>query len=93
MSYKIKEGLQSIPLGSEEGTVYFDAETQNTYVLDDVAADIIECFKKIRTYDEALNMLCALYHEDAAAIEPSFKGFIEQLIGQGLLLSAEDTCK
>ena len=45
-NYIVNQRMKETVLGKGEGTVLYDPETENTHILDDVAVDIIDLFRK-----------------------------------------------
>lgn len=90
MNFRKKEGLEEILLGDGEGTVFFDSDTGNTHVLDEVASDIFACFNTEGNVDEVIRMLADMYGEEPVNIEADVREFIDKLVRLGLLISEEE---
>lgn len=89
MEYIKKSSLEAISLGEGEGSVYFDSDTGDTHILDDVASDILTCFKTGSSIDIAVDNLANIYGTKRSDIENDVKEFVENLISKGLLVAKE----
>ncbi len=89
MKLKKREALEEISLGNDDGSVFFDSETGNTYVLDDIAVNILSFFNTVNEPEKVINMLQEMYNEDSNKIKKDFYIFLDQLIKEGLLCVEE----
>ena len=53
-NYIVNQRMKETVLGKGEGTVLYDPETENTHILDDVAVDIIDLFRKEMSLDDVI---------------------------------------
>lgn len=90
VNFRKKEGLEEILLGDGEGTVFFDSDTGNTHVLDEVASDIFSCFNTESNVDKVIEMLAEMYGEEPVDIETDVREFVSKLVSQGLLVPREE---
>ena len=86
----IKEGIEIIDLGEEDGIVLYDSQTGDTSVLDSVAADIFNLFSKHSHKEEVIKELTEIYDAPVDVIRADSEKFIEDLIDKGLLVQKED---
>lgn len=91
MKFIKSEVYEEISLGKEEGCVFFDCDTGNTIVLDDVATDILDCFKNGRDPESVINLLSEMYEEERSVIESDVKELIGRLTENGLLKVVEES--
>lgn len=81
---------EEIPLGDGEGCVFFDVHTGNTMVLDEVAIDVLDCFKMERDPENVIHQLSKKYLAERSTIESDVNEFIYKLLQNGLLKVVEE---
>lgn len=84
--YVLNSELQELELGEGEGTVFYDPETENTHVLDDVAQDIIGMFKNPSTIEEAVSKLADIYDEVENVIDQDVRKFLITALNNNIIL-------
>lgn len=84
--YVLNSELQELELGEGEGTVFYDPETENTHVLDDVAQDIIGMFKNPSTIEEAVSKLAEIYDEAENVIDQDVRKFLITALNNNIIL-------
>ena len=67
--YILNKNFEETQLGKDEGTVFYDPETENTHVLDEVALAIIDLFRKEMTIDDVIAALMEAYAAPRETIE------------------------
>ena len=82
----IKEGLEFIELGEEDGTVIFDSATGDSVVLDSVSNDIINCFKEHHEIDDVVAALADIYDASIEVIKKDVVPFVEECLEKGILV-------
>lgn len=85
--YVVNESFQEMQLGDGEGTVFYDPESENTHILDDVALDIIDLFRNSMTVEDVIEELAKLYGESQQKIETDVKEFVEMAVKCKILVS------
>ena len=85
--YVVNESFQEMQLGDGEGTVFYDPESENTHILDDVALDIIDLFRNSMTVEDVIGELAKLYGESQQKIEMDVKEFVEMAVKCKILVS------
>ncbi len=86
--YIVNGKLQEMQLGKGEGTVFYDPETENTHVLDDIALDIIDLFRKSMSVEEVILELTKLYDAPKETIAADVQEFMEMAIKNQILIPA-----
>lgn len=86
MRYILNESMQEMSLGEGEGTVYFDGESGNTHVLDEVAQDVLETFKTESDLDRVVALLASRYDEEERVIRSDVEEFVKALCEKEILL-------
>ena len=79
-NYIVNQRMKETVLGKGEGTVLYDPETENTHILDDVAVDIIDLFRKEMSLDDVITELTKIYDAPKETIETDVQEFIEMAI-------------
>ena len=82
----VNQNLQETRLGEGEGSVFFDPESENTHIVDDVALDIIELFRKGLSEDEVIDELSVMYDGSRDQIETDVKDFIKMALDSRILI-------
>ena len=80
--------MKETVLGKGEGTVLYDPETENTHILDDVAEDIIDLFRKEMSLDDVITELTKIYDAPKETIETDVQEFIEMAIKNQIIIPA-----
>ena len=80
--------MKETVLGKGEGTVLYDPETENTHILDDVAVDIIDLFRKEMSLDDVITELTKIYDAPKETIETDVLEFIEMAIKNQIIIPA-----
>lgn len=80
--------MKETVLGKGEGTVLYDPETENTHILDDVAVDIIDLFRKEMSLDDVITELTKIYDAPKETIETDVQEFIEMAIKNQIIIPA-----
>ena len=80
--------MKETVLGKGEGTVLYDPETENTHILDDVAVDIIDLFRKEMSLDDVITELSKIYDAPKETIETDVQEFIEMAIKNQIIIPA-----
>ena len=69
-----------------EGTVFYDPETENTHILDEIALDIIDLFRKGMSIEDVVKELTKIYDEPEATIQADVQEFAENAIKKQILI-------
>lgn len=80
--------MKETVFGKGEGTVLYDPETENTHILDDVAVDIIDLFRKEMSLDDVITELTKIYDAPKETIETDVQEFIEMAIKNQIIIPA-----
>ena len=80
--------MKETVLGKGEGTVLYDPETENTHILDHVAVDIIDLFRKEMSLDDVITELTKIYDAPKETIETDVQEFIEMAIKNQIIIPA-----
>ena len=84
--YNINGKMQETNLGQGEGTVFYDPETENTHILDEIALDIIDLFRKGMSIEDVVKELTKIYDEPEATIQADVQEFAENAIKKQILI-------
>ena len=84
--YVLNDEMQEMPLGEGEGTVLYDPETENTYVLDDVAQDIIDMFRIPSSISDVVARLVEIYDATEEVISKDVTDFVDNAINNNILV-------
>ena len=87
-NYIVNQRMKETDLGKGEGTVLYDPETENTHILDDVAVDIIDLFRKEMSLDDVITELTKIYDAPKETIETDVQEFIEMAIKNQIIIPA-----
>ena len=87
-NYIVNQRMKEPVLGKGEGTVLYDPETENTHILDDVAVDIIDLFRKEMSLDDVITELTKIYDAPKETIETDVQEFIEMAIKNQIIIPA-----
>jgi|GEM_PF-2139646 hypothetical protein len=87
-NYIVNQRMKETVLGKGEGTVLYDPETENTHILDDVAVDIIDLFRKEMSLDDVITELTKIYDAPKETIETDVQEFIEMAIKNQIIIPA-----
>ena len=87
-NYIVNQRMKETVLGKGEGTVLYDPETENTHILDDVAVDIIDLFRKEMSLDDVIPELTKIYDAPKETIETDVQEFIEMAIKNQIIIPA-----
>ena len=87
-NYIVNQRMKETVLGKGEGTVLYDPETENTHILDDVAVDIIDLFRKEMSLDDVITELSKIYDAPKETIETDVQEFIEMAIKNQIIIPA-----
>ncbi len=85
-NYIVNQRMKETALGEGEGTVLYDPETENTHILDDVAVDIIDLFRKEMSIDDVIAELTKIYDAPKETIETDIQEFIEMAIKNQIII-------
>ena len=88
--YILNSELQEMQLGEGEGTVFYNPQSENTHVLDDVAQDVVKMFINPSTIEDAVAGLATMYEEDVAVIDRDVREFIAKAIQDNIILQVEE---
>ena len=88
--YILNSELQEMQLGEGEGTVFYNPQSENTHVLDDVAQDVVKMFLNPSTIEEAVAGLATMYEEDVEVIDRDVREFIAKAIQDNIILQAAE---
>ena len=84
--YTINGKMQETKLGKGEGTVFYDPETENTHILDEIALDIIDLFRKGMSIEDVVKELTKIYDEPEATIQADVQEFAENAVRKQILI-------
>ncbi len=90
MKFKKRETLDEISLGENEGSVFFDSDTGNFYVLDDIASNIMGCFNVVNDIESVIAMLVEEFEGERCTIEMDIRQFISRLVEQCLIVHEKE---
>jgi len=85
----IKEGLELIELGEEDGTVIFDGSTGDSVILDPVGADIMRCISKTNEIEDVISELTEIYTGDPEIIRRDILSFVKECMEHGILCESD----
>lgn len=85
MKYIINKDIDLMSLGNDEGTVLYDNTTENTFILDEIAADILSCFYEANDLKSTVDYLVKVYGDEGSVIQDTHE-FFNQLIQEKILI-------
>jgi len=86
--YKLNINMEKLPLGADEGLVFFNGSTGDTHVADEIAADILDCFGSGREVDDVISDMLERYDGDPEQVAADVRTFTAKLVEKGLLVKA-----
>ena len=89
--YKLNLHMEKVPLGEDEGLVFFDGSTGDTHVADEIAADILDCFGSGREVDAVVADMLERYDGDPEQVAADVRAFTAKLVEKGLTAREQAT--